>query len=150
MFDPYIRNSFFRPSYFFFRTSDPFPERLDHIGIVVAAQRRHDEGGDVHAAEEGLQAVLVIPDDGEIDFEQQDPFGGEGAAAADFGGVFGAGDDFAVAVDGGEFTGGAEFDEERGSGGGGGENPPGRRSGSGPIRRDPGKAGCSPMFPGEI
>lgn len=113
----------------FFRTSDPFPERLDHIGIVVAAQRRHDEGGDVHAAEEGLQAVLVIPDDGEIDFEQQDPFGGEGAAAADFGGVFGAGDDFAVAVDGGEFTGGAEFDEERGSGGGGGENPPGRRSG---------------------
>ena len=113
----------------FFRTSDPFPERLDHIGIVVAAQRRHDEGGDVHAAEEGLQAVLVIPDDGEIDFEQQDPFGGEGAAAADFCGVFGAGDDFAVAVDGGEFTGGAEFDEERGSGGGGGEDPPGRRSG---------------------
>ena len=113
----------------FFRASDPFSERLDHIGIVVAAQRRHDEGGDVHAAEEGLQAVLVIPDDGEIDFEQQDPFGGEGAAAADFCGVFGAGDDFAVAVDGGEFTGGAEFDEERGSGGGGGEDPPGRRSG---------------------
>lgn len=73
--------------------------------------------------------MLVIPDDGEIDFEQQDPFGGEGAAAADFCGVFGAGDDFTVAVDGGEFTGGAEFDEERGSGGGGGEDPPGRRSG---------------------